>query len=232
MTSNRHRAATVRAALSDALALLLPVMCAGCGEPDATLCDACAAAVAPRPVLRLIDAPGGHIPVWSGLAFDGVAARVVRAIKEEGRTPLARTLAPAFAAAVRRLDAPDALLVPVPTSRAAFRRRGYRVPDLIAARAGLRVTRLLQPVRRTGDQRGLDREGRRRNVAQSLSARDAPARRVIVIDDVVTTGASLEEAVRALRAAGAEVVGAATAAATPRRMNSREPRVVAFETHR
>ncbi|WP_240642063.1 ComF family protein [Microbacterium sulfonylureivorans] len=225
-------AGAVRAALSDALALLLPVQCAGCGEPDAVLCAACAAAMAPRTVVRRIDPPGGALMVWSGLEFEGVPARVIRAVKEEGRTPLARALAPALVAAVQALGEPDAVLVPMPTSRAAFRRRGFRVPDLIARRAGLRVERLLQPMRRTADQRGLDRGGRRRNVAQSLSARDAAARRVVVFDDVITTGASLEEAVRALRVAGAEVVGAVTVAATARRMNGRKPRGVAFETHR
>jgi len=232
MNADDGIAALVRSALTQALALLLPVTCAGCDEPDTTLCEACAAAVAPQPSVQAVDAPGGAVAVWSVLPFDGVAARVIRALKEEGRTPLARTLAPALAAAARRLDAPDAVLVPVPTSRAAFRRRGFRVPDLLAARAGLPVARLLRPVRRTGDQRGLDREGRRRNVAHSLSARDAAARRVIVLDDVVTTGVTIEEAVRALRAGGAEVVGAVTVAATPRRGNGRWPRGVAFETHR
>lgn len=232
MTAPASLAEVVRSALSDALALLLPITCAGCDEPDVTLCEPCTAALAPRPSVRPIDAPGGAVPVWSGLRFDGVTARVVRAIKEDGRTPLARALAPALAAAVARLEAPDAVLVPVPTSRAAFRRRGFRVPDLIAARAHLPVARLLRPVRRTGDQRSLDREERRRNVAQSLSARDAASRRVIVLDDVVTTGATLEEAVRALRAAGAAVVGAVTVAATPRRVNGPRPGGVAFETHR
>lgn len=232
MTDSAPLGVIVRAALADALALLLPITCAGCDAPDVALCDACTTALSPRPTVQVLDAPGGAVPVWSGLRFDGVAARVVRAIKEDGRTPLIRALAPALAAAVSRLDAPGAVLVPVPTSRAAFRRRGFRVPDLLAARARLPVARLLRPVRRTADQRGLDRAGRRRNVAQSLSARDAACRRVIVIDDVVTTGASLEEAVRVLRAAGAEVVGAVTAAATPRRVNGGEPGGVAFETHR
>lgn len=222
----------VRTALGDALALLLPVACAGCDAPDVVLCPSCVGALEPRPVRRVLSAPDGAITVWSGLPFDGVAARVVRAIKEEGRTGLIRSLAPALTAAIASLGRDDAVLVPFPTSRSSYRRRGYRVPDLLAARTGGRVRRLLRPARRTADQRGLDRVERRRNVANSLRATDAAARPVIVVDDVLTTGASLAEAVRALRAAGAEVVGAATVAATPLRMNGRDPAVVSIETHR
>ncbi len=82
---------------------------------------------------------------------------------------------------------------------------------------GCEVVPLLVPTRQTGDQRGLDQRQRRRNVSGSLRARDAAGRRVIILDDVVTTGATLGEAARALRAAGAIVVGAVTIAATPRR---------------
>jgi len=209
----------VRAALRDALALVLPVACAGCDEPDTTLCEACVELLAPAPRRRYTARDSGHegIAVWSGLRFDGVAARVLRALKEDGRTGLARALAPALAAAVAAAGDPAAVIVPVPTSRAAFRRRGYRVVELVAARAGLRVEPLLVHTRRTADQRGLDQDARRRNVAASLRSRDAAGRRVLVLDDVVTTGATLAEAARALRAAGADVVGAVTIAATPRR---------------
>lgn len=219
-------AAAARAACADVLALLLPVSCAGCGEPDVVLCERCHLEVAPQLRRQRIEASGGGIPVWSGLVFDGVAARVLRALKEEGRTALAEALAPALAAALTAALAQaageDVVLVPMPTSRAAYRRRGFRVPDLLLRRAGRRAQRRLRYARRTADQRGLDREARRRNVAGSLVAR-MPAQstagvRVIVVDDVVTTGASLAEAVRALRAAGADVVGAVTLAATPRRL--------------
>lgn len=219
-------------AFADALALLLPVDCAGCDAPDTSLCEPCRAALHPAPLSREIDVPGGRAIVWSGVAFEGVAARVVRAIKEDGRTPLARALGPALRSAFARLEVADAVLVPVPTSRASYRRRGFRVPELLAARAGLPVARLLRPARRTGDQRGLGREERRANVALSLAATDAASRRVVVLDDVVTTGATLAEAVRALRAGGADVVGAVTAAATPLRVNRRRPEGDAFETHR
>ena len=157
---------------------------------------------------------------------------MIRALKEDGRTGLARALAPALRAAVDaaaeragsgiRPGADDAMrvvVVPVPTSRAAYRRRGFRVVDLVAKRAAVPVARLLRPARVTADQRGLTRDARQRNVAGSMRATDAAGCRVLVLvlDDVATTGATLAEAARALRAAGAEVVGAAVIAATPRR---------------
>ncbi|MFB7893183.1 phosphoribosyltransferase family protein [Microbacterium sp. NPDC056044] len=207
----------VREACADALALLLPLSCAGCDEPDVALCERCMFALAPDPRVQVVQAPGGAVAVWSGLAFDGVAARVLRAVKEGGRTGLAAALAPALIQALACAGAADAVAVPMPTSRQAYRRRGYRVPDLLVRRTGRRPRRLLRYARRTSDQRGLDRDARARNVAQSLVALNAEGLRVVVVDDVVTTGASLAEAVRALRAAGADVVAAVTVAATPRR---------------
>ncbi|WP_091705176.1 ComF family protein [Microbacterium sp. cf046] len=208
--------AVLRGALADALALVLPVACAGCDEPDVPLCPTCAGQLRPQPARRALT-----VTVWSGLPFHGVTARVVRALKEDGRTGLARELAPALRAAVDAAagDRRDVVVVPVPTSRAAFRRRGYRVVELVARRAGLRTARLLLTARRAADQRGLGRAERRRNVAHTLRARAVEGLRVVVIDDVVTTGATLDEAVRALREGGADVIGAAAIAATPSRMN-------------
>jgi predicted amidophosphoribosyltransferase len=206
----------VRPALSDALTFLLPIDCAGCDAPDESLCAACAAAL-DGPAVRgtLPTTCVGDLPLHSAVTFDAVAARVLRAIKEDGRTALITSFAAGVRAECQRI-APDAVLVPLPTSRAAFRRRGYRVPDLLVRRTGLPVARALRPARRTADQRGLGREERATNVDHSLLAADAAARRVIVVDDVVTTGATLAEAVRALHEAGAVVLGAVTAAATPR----------------
>lgn len=207
----------VRSALAEALSLAFPVECAGCEAENVVLCATCRDSLIATPSRRTLD---GGLEVCSGVAFEGVPARVLRAIKEDGRTGLARQLAGPLRAAAMMAGADcerqPVMFVPVPTSGAAFRRRGFRVIDLVARRAGLVLDPLLRPVRATSDQRGLDRDQRLRNVRGSMRARGAGGHRIIVLDDVVTTGATLEEASRALRHAGGEVIAAATIAATPR----------------
>jgi predicted amidophosphoribosyltransferase len=225
--------ATVRAALTEALTLVYPISCAGCDAPDVGLCEACLVELYPQLCRRDAGQDAAEVagvPVWSGLVFEGVSARVMRALKEDGRTPLARALAPALSAAFDAvcestggatpfaMRSAGVVAVPLPTSRAAYRRRGYRVVELIAARAGIRCERLLVQARGTSDQRALGRVERQANVAHSLRARDAAGLHVVIIDDVITTGATVGEATRALRAAGATVIGAATVAGTPRRV--------------
>lgn len=203
-------------AFSGALSLVLPTWCAGCDAPDAGLCPACRALLRPDVTARTIH----DLVVRSALPFAGVPARALRACKEEGRTGLARALAPALAAAVSATLAHAApgpvAVVPVPTSAAAMRRRGFRVVELIAARGRLHPQRLLYTAGSALDQRGLGRAERARNVEGTMRARGVDGRRVLIVDDVVTTGATLREAERALTAAGATVVGAATVASTPR----------------
>ena len=150
----------------------------------------------------------------------GPAAGALRALKEEGRTGLARALAPALAAALARGIRWTPRLAGRAGADVSGGRcvgAGYRVVDLLAARAGVRPAALLTPTRRTADQRALGGPARERNVTGSLRARRCTGIDVVVVDDVVTTGATLEEAARALTAAGARVIAAATVAATPRR---------------
>jgi predicted amidophosphoribosyltransferase len=206
--------AALASSFRDALTFWLPVSCAGCGIVDADLCSTCRDALTARPIHRLI---GPGMAVTSALVFEGVAARVIRALKEEGRTSLGHALAPAFDE-VLRLAVPDgALVTTVPGTRAAFRRRGFRPLDVLLRRAGWRHRRLLRVARATDDQRGLGRRARRENVGGAFVSRPVPGGVVVVVDDVVTTGATLVEAARALRAAGADEVVAVALAHTPRR---------------
>ncbi|WP_244632513.1 phosphoribosyltransferase family protein [Microbacterium sp. Se63.02b] len=107
----------------------------------------------------------------------------------------------------------------MPTARAAFRRRGYRVPELLIRRAGLLPQqRVLSVVTRSVDQRGLGARARAMNVHHTMRARRrGDGAEAVIVDDVVTTGATFDEAFRALDVAGFRVIAAVALAATPRR---------------
>lgn len=212
-TCDRH----VMFAVLEALAFLFPVPCAGCGAEGRALCADCSPRLAAR--LQLTDLPGVG-PVTAGLRYDGVARATLLALKEEGRSALAAPLAVPFAAAVSTAlaGAPDVVAVAVPSTRAARRRRGYEPVRLLASRAGIRLTPLFAPARPHAVQKGLDVAERARNLDGAFElARAAHGIRVLLLDDVVTTGATLSAAAGVLRAGGADVVGAAVLAATPRR---------------
>ncbi|WP_225992875.1 ComF family protein [Actinomadura rudentiformis] len=120
-----------------------------------------------------------------------------------------------------------AVLVPVPSSAMAVRERGHDATRRMASfavrelrAAGVRVTRVdaLRQRRRVADQAGLSSAARAVNLVGAFEVVAPMAgRRVVVVDDVITSGATSAEAARALRAAGADVVGVATVAATPRK---------------
>jgi ComF family protein len=207
--------------VAGAFAYLFPVPCAGCGVEGRSLCGSCRAALTPRLAVQQLAGVG---EVWAGLSYDGVARSGILALKEQGRTGLAAVLGIPFAAAVRAAlaDHPSARVVAVPSSRAARRRRGFEPVRLLGGRAGILLPRVFEPARPHAVQKGLGVAERERNLdGVFVLARPAPRRvllgRVLLIDDVVTTGATLAAAAKVLRAGGAEVVGAAVLAATPRR---------------
>ncbi|HWM35312.1 MAG TPA: phosphoribosyltransferase family protein [Pseudolysinimonas sp.] len=203
-------------AVLDALAVVLPVDCAGCGRPDRGVCDDCRRGLEPEVVSRPVD-PG--LRVWSGLDYDGVAREVLLALKRDGRVAVARALGPALGAAVVAAcpDPSGIRIVAVPGTRAAFRRRGFDPVRVLLGRAGLGSWRVFSPARPHRAQKLLTVGEREANLRGAFRVRRAVAgHRILLVDDVVTTGATLREAARALREAGAEVVAAAVVASTPR----------------
>lgn len=196
-------------------AFLLAASCGGCDEPGTLLCARCREALLAAP--QEGETPRG-LRVRSALPFEGVAARCIRRLKGEGETFLARPLGAALAQVLVTEVTPTTWVVPVPTTRRAFRHRGYRVPDLLLRRAQIEPQRVLAVAARTRDQRGLGAHDREENVRGSLRARRrGDGAEVVIVDDVVTTGATIDEAARALQDAGFRVLAAVALAATPRR---------------
>ncbi|MFE5672473.1 ComF family protein [Agromyces sp. NPDC056523] len=217
--SSRTVVQLVRDALLDAVGLLVPVSCAGCGAPDRAVCAACRAALAPVPVR----APRPEVESWAGLAYAGVAARAIRSFKDEGRTDAAPALAPALRAALASACASSGRtagleLAAVPSTATARRQRGYEPVALLVRHAGFRPTRVLR-ARERADQAGLDRSARRVNADGAFApVRRLDGRRFVLVDDVVTTGSTLAAAVRAIRSAGGSVDAVAVLAHTPLRI--------------
>ena len=146
---------------------------------------------------------------------EGPARRIVHALKYQDRQDLAPMMGLWMARAGARLLAEADVAVPVPLHWLRLARRGFNqsgvLAEAVGKASGLEVVQALRRMRRTRRQVGLDGRARRRNVEGAFAVRDRalPAvagRRVVLVDDVITTGATVHACVRALRRAGAAEV--------------------------
>ena len=207
--------------LDAAVDLYLGGQCHGCGAPGRSPCPACRQGLEPAP--NAITRPGLDVPAVAALRYDDAADFVI-AYKDRDAWQLTTPLGTALSAAVQAVTrgrAPGGIVVvPVPSSPASVRRRGFdhtaTLAQWVARRAGLRWSPLLKRTAATPDQASLAAVSRRVAQAGSMAARAGrPASLVVVVDDVITTGSTMCEAVRALRAGGHKVIGAAAVADTP-----------------
>ncbi|MFE5680123.1 ComF family protein [Streptomyces erythrochromogenes] len=215
--------------------LVLPVDCAGCGAARVLVCADCRGALggAVAGPVRPSPRPAGLPAVQAAAAYEGAVRAVLLAHKERGALPLAGVLGAALAAAVLAGGTGpgrgEVALVPVPSARRQVRARGHDPARRIALAAAGRLRRAGVPARvapvlglrrAVADQAGLGARQRRENLAGALAVRRDGARltggaRIVLVDDVVTTGATLAEAARAVRAAGLAAGPAAGPAAEP-----------------
>ncbi|GAA2514162.1 ComF family protein [Streptomyces gobitricini] len=224
--------------------LVLPVACGGCGRPRTPLCGACARGLGGAEARRVrpVPEPAGLPVVCAAAPYADAVRAVLLGHKERGALGLARPLGVALAGAVRASvaasggsDGLPLLLVPVPSARRAVRARGHDAGRRIALAAAAelrrrgtaaRVLPVLRQRRAVADQAGLGARERLANLADALEAAPGGGRllgggRPVLVDDLMTTGASLVEAARALRAGseprigGLVQVSAAVVAAPP-----------------
>lgn len=224
-----------------ALDLLLGSTCVGCARPGRMLCPGCrlglptTAAVAwPDPV------PSGLVTPWAAGEYAGTLRALVVGHKDRGQWSSARVLAGLLAAAVRAAAGPPdgapLVLVPLPSRPGSVRRRGYDPTGALARGAARLLLResydvlpaaLLVSRGRLRAQKDLTASERAANLAGSMTCPAAGLRRlaarrtharVVLCDDVLTTGATAREAQRALAAVGLDPVAVAVVAATRRRV--------------
>jgi ComF family protein len=214
--------------LGRVLDLALPPVCAGCGTEGDAICPACLPSVRSRATLP----PGTPLGLAEGppdpllqlewcSPFSGTTRRALHALKYAGERRLAAPLGAAVADRWLRAGAGGDLLVPVPVHERRRRERGYDqaalVAEAAAAALGLPWHAAVVRTRSTTAQYQLDRRHRASNVADAFAvapgARATVAGRwVVLVDDVVTTGATLCASARAVLGAGASAVSAVTVA--------------------
>ena len=212
------------------LTLLYPQSCVHCGDSGDLFCSACRqkiAYVAP-PLCPLCGYPSPDGCLCrrcrqSGLVLDGIRSVVffegplrqaMHALKYRGLRSIAGPLADLMADYWRRTPLPADVIVPVPLHRQRLRERGYNQAAVLAQAFGHEISlpvreNWLVRTRATATQIDLDAAERKQNVAHAFQCRDDDSiagRQVLLIDDVCTTGATLDACSQALQQAGAQSV--------------------------
>lgn len=218
----------VRTATTRAMDLAFPGTCVGCGREGVPLCAPCATALDARlhepagtPIGMPGDLPAPLLQIEWCAPFRGTVRDALHAVKYGAEQRIADPLGAAVARRWREVGVGADLVVHVPVHADRLRVRGYDQAELVAIAAARHLRLVHRPAlarrRATAAQFDLDRRDRARNVAEAFAVRpDHVAairdRWILLVDDVVTTGATLAACAQALEAAGAAAVSAVTVA--------------------
>lgn len=219
--------------MREILQLLFPVSCLVCESPGANICTVCYRTIDPRVRQREIDGS----KLWAGANYGEQLAKIILLAKEQNNSPardfLADLIVHTFMAA-REFGTKSSIFIPVPSSRSANRVRGFRHALLLSRVAGkkiekmcetkIEVKELLEVNRKISDQSNLNKAERLRNLSGAYSVSnlkkesvsDLNSYPIFLIDDLVTTGSSTREGLRALNEAGFDPYGVLSAGVSPR----------------
>lgn len=203
--------------------LFLPARCLCCGRavrPERLFCPGCVPALPKEPLSREFPLPGGgSLAVAACFPYEKGFRRTLHRLKFQEERALARPLGTLMAEAASSLGEELDGVTWVPMSPQKLRRRGYNQSELlakaVAKELGLPAWDLLEQVRETDTQHSLTRAQRADNVRGAYRAKSAAlGKRLLLVDDIVTTGATLRACAQGLYGAGAQKVCAVCAAST------------------
>lgn len=210
--------------ISDLKYLLFPTRCFGCRDLGYSICSNCRKLWNPHIYKSTI----ADLAVYSAIPYSPVAKNILLAAKEQSIKSADQLVRSAMAASLQVLfqKYPNSALVPIPSAPASNRRRGRdfinEMAIFVAKDMGVGVLPLLEQQRLVRDQSKLNIASRRENLAMALSIKpqlrgNYSSESVVILDDLVTTGSTINEANRALTKAGFKVQAAATACVALRR---------------
>ena len=212
--------ALLRMLLDTVKGALGPPTCAACDarvRAHVVFCSACAATIAPPPEPNESDRASPHVDdILAFGAFGGALAIALRRLKYQDRPDLGAPLGHLARRTARLAELTADLVVPVPLHPRRLVERGYNQAALLAAEVAIELdaplaARALIRLRHTPQQARFDRASRLGNVREAFRARHPPSlrgRRVVLVDDVATTGSTIAACTEALLAAGAASVTA------------------------
>jgi predicted amidophosphoribosyltransferase len=196
--------------------LIFPVRCLGCGALGLEICSQCRRFWQPR-IYRSHSRRKPHFPIYSSIPYSPIAGKVLLAAKEHGIQRADELMVSALSHSLSTCLQEQGIgfLVPIPSRKSVARLRGRQfISDLaqeIGSDARLSTSEILTHTRAVKDQSKLDAKERVENLEGALTSLRYRSGKAIIVDDLVTTGVTLQEAARALRAAGIEVSAAITA---------------------
>jgi predicted amidophosphoribosyltransferase len=196
--------------------IIFPSRCLGCGQLGLEICSSCRKSWHPH-IYRQWSQHLPTYPIYSAVTYSPIAGKVLLAAKENNLAIADQLIYKALFHSLTfslRENGGD-FLVSIPSRKSVARTRGRQFISTLASQlseeTGLPAYVNLEHTRRVRDQSSLDAKSRFENLDGSMKSLNFLSGRAIVIDDLVTTGATLQEAVRALRNGGIEVAAAVTA---------------------